>query len=126
MLAVPEADWEDKKLGGSCPPIKTEKGWFFLYHGVSSKDDAYRVGAMLLDLENPAKILARTADSIMEPEFDYETSGYYNGCVFPTGNVVVDGVLYVYYGAADKYCCVATADFGQLIGWLWNECRVEE
>ncbi len=107
--------WEDKKVGGSCPPIKTEDGWFFIYHGVSTKDNCYRVGAMLLDLEDPRIIKGITKDFIMEPEFDYELSGPYNGCVFPTGNVVKDGILYVYYGAADKYVCLATANFNELL-----------
>jgi predicted GH43/DUF377 family glycosyl hydrolase len=62
--------WESKKIGGSCPPIKTEDGWFFIYHGVSEEDHSYRVGAMLLDLEDPRKILAITEDFILEPEFD--------------------------------------------------------
>lgn len=107
--------WESKKIGGSCPPIKTDKGWFMIMHGVSKDDDTYRVGAVLMDLENPSKIIARTKEPIMEPEFDYEIKGLYNGCVFPTGNVVKDGILYVYYGAADKYVCVATCNFTDLI-----------
>jgi predicted GH43/DUF377 family glycosyl hydrolase len=114
--------WENRKLGGSCPPIKTDKGWFFLFHGVSDKDGAYRVGAALLDT-NTLQVTHRTKDFIMEPEKDYETSGYYNGCVFPTGNVVKDGTLYVYYGAADKFVCVATADFNKLLDYLVNECK---
>ena len=67
------------------------------------------VGALLLDLENPLHILAKTPQPILEPELDFETSGLYNGCVFPTGNVIVDGELFVYYGSADKYVCVALA-----------------
>ena len=59
-------DWEDAKCGASCPPIKTKDGWLFIYHGVCSKDKEYRVGAMLLDLNEPRKILARTKDFIME------------------------------------------------------------
>ncbi|MDR1094579.1 MAG: glycosidase [Clostridiales bacterium] len=117
--------WEDLKIGGGCPPIKTDRGWFHLYHGVAEKDGGYRVGAVLLDLENPSKILARTKDFLMEPEFDFEKNGYYNGCVFPTGNVVKDGALYVYYGAADKCVCLATADFGRLTAYLADECRVK-
>jgi beta-1,2-mannobiose phosphorylase / 1,2-beta-oligomannan phosphorylase len=122
LFAKGEQWWESKKIGGSTPPIKTNKGWLFLYHGVSAKDDKYRVGAMLLDLNDPTVILARTKDYIMEPEFDYETSGYYSGCVFPTGNIVIDGVLYVYYGAADKYCCAATCQLNELLDYLCNEC----
>ena len=115
--------WESKKIGGSCPPIRTDKGWFHLYHGVCEEDGCYRVGAVLLDLNDPTKIIARTKDPILEPETEYEKSGYYNGCVFPTGNVVKDGVLYVYYGAADKYVCVATADFEEFLTYLLKECR---
>lgn len=110
--------WEDERIGASCPPIKTKDGWLFIYHGVSTKDRAYRVGAMLLDLNDPTKILKRTKDFLMEPEFDYEIKGYYNGCVFPTGNVVKDGILYVYYGAADKFVCVATCDLDELLDEL--------
>lgn len=124
LLMKGEEEWENKKIGGSCPPIKTDKGWMFIYHGVAKKDDAYRVGAVLLDLNDPTKILARTKDFLMEPEYDYETQGYYNGCVFPTGNVVVDGTLYVYYGAADKNVCVATCNFDEFIRYLSSECKI--
>jgi len=118
LLMQGEQWWENAKIGGSCPPIKTEFGWLHLYHGVASKDKAYRVGAILLDLEHPSKILARTKDFIMEPGLPFETDGYYNGCVFPTGNVVKDNILYVYYGAADKYICVATTPLPQLLNYL--------
>lgn len=117
--------WEDKKIGASCPPIKTPYGWFHIYHGVATKDQAYRVGAVLLDLNEPNKIIARTKDFIMEPDMPYELEGFYNACVFPTGNVVVDGKLYVYYGAADKYVCAATADFENLLQYLLNHCKVD-
>ena len=123
LLMQGEQPWEDKKIGGSCPPIKTEKGWFFIYHGVANSDGAYRVGAVLLDLDDPTKVLARTKDFLMEPEFDFETQGFYNGCVFPTGNAVVDGTLYVYYGAADKNICVATCDFDELLDYLTVNCK---
>ncbi len=126
LLMQGEQDWEDKKIGGSCPPLKTDKGWLFIYHGVANADGAYRVGAVLLDLKDPRKILARTKDYLMEPEFEYETSGYYNGCVFPTGNVVKDGTLYIYYGAADKNVCVATCDYEEFLNYLIKECSVKE
>jgi predicted GH43/DUF377 family glycosyl hydrolase len=116
--------WEDLKTGGSCPPIKTEYGWFFIYHGVSKRDKAYRTGAMLLDTDNPLKIIAATKDFIMEPEYDFETKGFYNGCVFPTANVLKDGTLYVYYGAGDKVVCVATCNFGDLLRFMIEECKI--
>jgi len=125
LFSKAEQDWESKKIGGSCPPIKADKGWLFLYHGVSAHDDAYRVGAFLLDLENPAKIIARTKDFLMEPEFPYETDGFYNGCVFPTGSVLRGNTLYIYYGGADKYCCLATCFMRELLDHMMeNKNRV--
>ncbi|OJV76742.1 MAG: glycosidase [Bacteroidia bacterium 44-10] len=115
LLTGIEGTWEEK-IGGSTPPLKTEKGWLVIYHGVENGGRGfYRVGALLLDVENPLKIIAKAPDFILEPEFDYEMEGYYNGCVFPTGNVIVDDTLYVYYGGADKYVGVATCDVNELI-----------
>ncbi len=122
LLCKGEQPWEAQKIGGSTPPIKTEKGWLFLYHGVSEGErGAYAVGAMLLDLNDPEKIIARTKEPIMVPEHDYETSGFYGGCVFPTGAFVVEKTLYVYYGAGDRYCCQATTDIGRLLDYLTDE-----
>ena len=123
LLMTGEQWWETQRIGGGTPPIKTEHGWFMLYHGVDDKG-IYRVGAVLMDLNDPRRIIARTKDYIMEPEFDYETCGIYEGCVFPTGTVVKDGTLYVYYGTADTYIGLATADFDALINYLITECRV--
>ncbi len=115
LLIKPKYFWEKKKIGGSTPPLKTKDGWLVLYHGVSDTDHQYRVGALLLDLDNPEKVLARLENYILEPEHDYETKGYYTGCVFPTGNVIVDGTLYVYYGGADRYVCLATCKLEELL-----------
>ncbi|TRX59950.1 glycosidase [Fulvivirga sp. M361] len=116
LLAKGEEAWE-KKIGGSTPPLKTDAGWLTLYHGVDY-GGTYRVGALLLDLNEPEKVIGRTTDFIMEPEHEYELNGLYQGCVFPTGNVIVDGVLYVYYGGADQYCGVATCQVEELIRFI--------
>lgn len=122
LLAGRKNSWEEK-IGGSTPPLRTEKGWLVLYHGVEHGGlGYYRVGAMLLDLENPLRILAKTPHCILEPEQEHEISGYYNGCVFPTGNVIVENTLYVYYGSADKYVCVATCSVNELIDYLLSDC----
>ena len=85
-----------------------------LYHGVD-KQKKYRVGAMLLDIHNPALVTHRTVAPILEPEYNYENEGIYKGICFPCGNVVIDGILFVYYGGADKYVGVATCPLDQLI-----------
>lgn len=118
LLYQGEEDWEDLKVGGSCPPVKTPYGWLFIYHGVASKDTNYRVGAMLLDLKDPRKIIAKTKNFIMEPEHPFETDGFYSGCVFPTGIVEVKDEYYIYYGAGDQCICLATIKKEELINAL--------
>ena len=121
LMTGMEGTWEEK-IGGSAPPIKTERGWLMLYHGVEHGGlGYYRVGAVLLDLNDPLKIIGRTPCPILEPEKEFEIHGLYNGCVFPTGNVVVGDTLYVYYGAADKYVGVATCQLSKLIDYLLSD-----
>jgi len=100
--------WDSSKVGISAPPIKTKHGWLLLYHGVSRSHSTYRVGAVLLDLKDPAIVLARTTESIFEPEEEYEKIGIVNNVVFPCGMVEQKGILYIYYGGADKVVGVAT------------------
>lgn len=121
LFLTPKNDWELKKLGGSTPPLRTDLGWLVLYHGISPVDDIYRVGALLLDINNPEIILGQTKDFILEPTEKYETEGFYNGCAFPTGNVIVGDTLYVYYGGADRYCCVATCSVKELLNEIMKK-----
>ena len=114
ILIEPREDWEAQKIGGNCPPLRTEGGWLLLYHGVDQQF-TYRIGALLLDLEDPRRVLHRTRRPIFEPEAPYERQGVVNNVVFPCGNVIKDGTLHVYYGAADKVCCVATCELDALI-----------
>ncbi len=117
LLAKRQFDWEMDKIGANTPPIKTPQGWLVLYHAVG-KDRFYRIGAMLLDLNDPAVVTHRGTDWLLQPEEDYEIEGFYRGCVFPCGKVVIDGTLFVYYGGADKYCALATCDLQELLDYL--------
>jgi beta-1,2-mannobiose phosphorylase / 1,2-beta-oligomannan phosphorylase len=120
LLGGINGTWEEK-IGGSTPPLRTDDGWLLIYHGVENGGNGYyRVGVALLDLGDPTKVIARLPDWIMEPEHDYEIEGFYKGCVFPTGNMIVDNILYVYYGAADKYVGLATCDINELLKTLKN------
>ncbi len=115
LLLKPEEDWEELKVGAGPPPIKTRTGWLVIYHGVS-RDKVYRAGAALLDLHDPSKIIGRTKTPILEPKEPYEKFGDVSSVVFPTGACVVDNdKLFVYYGGADKVCCLATADLNYLL-----------
>ena len=94
--------WDSERIGINTPPIESKNGWIVLYHGISKNHHTYRVGAILLDKKDPAKVLARTTAPIFEPEMPYEKEGQVPNVVFPCGTVVRDGVVFIYYGAADK------------------------
>ncbi|NQT33406.1 MAG: glycosidase [Candidatus Omnitrophica bacterium] len=108
ILMSPQFEWEYFKIGGGAPPIKTEKGWIVIYHGVDSHMQ-YRLGLALLDLEDPGKVIARLDKPFLEPETDYEVCGVVPNVTFTCGAVNIDDTLFVYYGGADTVVCVATA-----------------
>jgi predicted GH43/DUF377 family glycosyl hydrolase len=114
ILRVPKEDWEALTIGAGTPPIRTKKGWLIIYHGVSA-DKVYSAGAALLDLKDPTKILGRSKSPILEPKETYEKYGDVDNVVFPTGACVIDGLLFLYYGGADKVCCLATAELEAIL-----------
>ena len=112
-----EQPWEGMKIGAGPPPIKTDAGWLLIYHGVDP-DRVYRAGAALLDLEEPWRVIARTSKPILEPEEAYEREGDVPNVVFPEGVAVVGEELLVFYGGADKVCCAASVNLGELVDYL--------
>ncbi len=114
--------WDSAKVAVGGTPIKTDKGWLIIYKSVSKQDSSqYKVGAMLTDLNNPAKVIARSPFPVLSPIAWYENHGHKRGIVFPCGTVVKDGKLFVYYGGADTVVCVAEADLHTLVNSLLNE-----
>jgi len=101
--------WESKKIGIAGPPIKREDGWLLIYHAVD-KNHVYRLGAVLLDLDDPSKITAKLAEPILEPELIWEKEGLVPNVVFSCGAVEVNDNYYVYYGGADTHIGVATIE----------------
>ena len=110
--------WDSSKIGITAPPIKTKEGWLLLYHGVSKSHNTYRVGAVLLDLKDPAIVISRISDPIFYPVEDYEKFGIVNNVVFPCGMVARGKTLYIYYGGADKVTGVAYMNLKNLIDVL--------
>ncbi len=108
--------WDSRKVGAGAPPLRTKDGWLLIYQAVDDKDASeYKVGAMLLDLEDPSKVLYRSSHPILEARETYENAGFKAGVVYPCGAVIKDETLFVYYGAADSYVCVATANLEQFL-----------
>ena len=109
--------WDSLKMSVGGTPIKTKDGWLVIYNAVDRLDGGkYKIGAMLLDLRNPEKVLARSRRPILSPEEFYENDGK-SGVAYPGGAVDMDGMLHVYYGGADKVCCVAQIPTEEL---LWH------
>ncbi len=114
MLSPRRGMWDEEKVGISSPPIKTGKGWLMLYHGVSEHTN-YRVGAVLLDKDNPTEIIARLTPPILEPVEEYERVGIVPNVVFPCGTVLRGDSLFIYYGAADFSVGVAVIPLSQIL-----------
>ncbi len=114
--------WDSRKVGAGPPPMKTEEGWLLIYHAVDDKNDSqYKMGAMLLDLQDPTKVLYRTQKPILAPTEWYENHGFKAGVAYPCGAVIKDDTLFVYYGGADSYVCVATADLKEFLFHLKHQ-----
>lgn len=120
VVLRPREPWERKKIGAGPPPIRTEEGWILIYHGVD-EEHVYRSGLALLDLNDPARVIARMRRPVLEPELEFERIGDVNNVVFPEGAVVIDGILHVYYGAADRVVGHARAELSDLIAALRSE-----
>jgi len=107
----------DEKIGAGAPPIKTKDGWLLIYHHVRIDREGNRIysaRAVLLDSKNPSHIIAVSDGDVLIPEEDYECTGDVDRVVFPTGAFIRDDVIYMYYGAADMHCALATAHYTDL------------
>ncbi len=118
IAATGNPHYWDELIGAGPPPVKTEKGWLLVYHGIARHfHPIYQAGAMLLDLDNPLKVIARGKNNILEPREMYEMVGQVPNVVFPNGMIVDDyddsgfarpsSRMLVYYGAADTCVCLA-------------------
>ena len=117
-LVLPlEGTFHDGKTGGSCVPIKTPQGWLTIYHG-SDIHDRYSLAAVLLNIDNPAKIIARANLPLMEPEFPYELQGFYGNVVFSCGAIESGDSVIIYYGASDEYTAGAKTTISKILSTL--------
>ena len=108
-----EDGWQSLKIGGGAVPFKTEKGWIEIYHG-ADRTNRYTLGAVLLDLEDPNKILAKTAEPILVPEADYEVEGFFGNVVFTCGVLFEDNIVKIYYGGADNVMALSEIHIDEL------------
>jgi len=109
--------WDGEKIGGGAPPLLTNEGWLIIYHGVDEKS-TYRLGAALLDLKEPWKVIARLKKPIVEPTEQYEKKGVFPNVCFTCGVTEKDNEIRIYYGGADRVMCLATVNKKELVAAL--------
>ena len=122
LLEPEPGSWEQDKIGASSNPIKTKEGWLMLYHGVRSfgTGSIYRLGVVLLDLENPWIVKGKTKEPILSPEMDYERIGDVNNVIFSNGWILEDNNdVKIYYSGADINICLAETN----IEYLLSVCK---
>lgn len=122
ILLTSKYDHEVSYIGGGCPPIETKEGWLLIYHGVRDTIDGYIYSACacLLDLENPKIEIARLPYVLFQPEFHWERRGEVNNVCFPTGSVVIEDELHIFYGAADEQIASISINLSELLTELKN------
>jgi predicted GH43/DUF377 family glycosyl hydrolase len=106
--------WDHERVGAGTAPIRTEEGWLEIYHGADAHH-RYCLGALLLELESPWKVLARSREPIMEPVADYEKAGFFGNVVFTNGHLVDGDRVSLYYGASDSVICGAHFSVGEIL-----------
>jgi len=117
ILHTREGMWDSARIGAGTSPIKTQEGWLAIYHG-ANHDDRYCLGAILLDLNDPSKVLARSNEPIMEPTEEYEINGFFSNVIFTNGHIVIGDKIIMYYGASDEVICGAEMSIEKILSSL--------
>jgi predicted GH43/DUF377 family glycosyl hydrolase len=109
--------WDSARIGAGAAPIYTPHGWLGIYHG-ADRNSRYCLGALLLDLKEPWKVLARSAEPIMEPLEEYEQKGFLGNVIFTNGHLLDGDKITLYYGASDSVICGATLSLSKILQTL--------
>jgi predicted GH43/DUF377 family glycosyl hydrolase len=117
LAGLRESGWEGGRIGGSAVPFRVEGGWLEIYHG-ADKNARYCLGALLLDANEPWKVLGRSRKPILEPSADYERQGFFGNVVFSCGALCEDGLVKIYYGASDTFTATAQIELSEVLEGL--------
>lgn len=109
-----DTKWESMKIGGGAPPIKTPEGWLIIYHG-KGDNSLYTLFCLLLDLEEPSRVIRRASTPLLQPTEKFETEGFFGNVVFSNGIVEFNEKIYIYYGASDESVGLAITDIDSLL-----------
>jgi predicted GH43/DUF377 family glycosyl hydrolase len=122
LAAARDETWDNAKIGGGAVPFRVRtkdyNGWLAIYHGVTDSPVTYSLGALLLDAEDPSRVIARSRDPILWPEAPYEQNGFFDGVVFTCGLLAEGDLVRIYYGAADGVTAVADLSLDEILAGL--------
>jgi len=123
IIMNPEYQFESSYIGSGCIPIETKKGWLLIYHGVevTGEGKIYRAAAALLDKDNPQKLIGKLPYPLFSPNEKWEKQGVVDNVVFPTGAILKNDILYIYYGAADLRIAVKSMNIKDLLRELVSD-----
>ncbi len=124
ILQTREGMWDSARVGAGAAPIKTAKGWLEIYHG-ADEHNRYALGAALLDLKNPSKVIARSYEPLLQPTAPYELTGFFGNVVFTNGHIVEGDAITMYYGASDEVICGATLSIKKILSGLLDTVVLE-
>jgi len=120
IIMEPKYWFESAYIGGGCPPIEIDEGWLLIYHAVCLEEGKkiYRASAALLDKNDPQRVIGRLEEPLFSPEEEWEKIGVTNNVVFPTGAVVAEDILEIYYGGGDQSIGLVTIKVKDLLDEL--------
>lgn len=128
IVLTPEHEFAATYIGGGCPPIETPHGWLLIYHAVQTTDkgNIYSACAALLHLDNPQKVIAKLPYALFKPDLEWELNGEVNNVCFPSGAVIIDDSIFIYYGGADEKIGCATVSLQALLTELLQNSVAHE
>ena len=117
LAATRPGMWDSERIGAGAAPIRTPEGWLAIYHG-ADQNSRYSLGGLLLDLNDPRQVLARSENPVMEPVAGYEKKGFFGDVVFTNGHILNGDEILMYYGASDTVICGARGSLAALLSSL--------
>ena len=117
LMGLIPGGWQHKRIGIAGTPTKTKAGWLMIYHAADNLN-IYRLGVALLDRNDPTIVSSRLSEPILEPDEPWEMKGDVPNVVFSCGHLVKEGIVFVYYGGADRVMAVATCPLDKMIETL--------
>lgn len=114
LMGITDDSWDNGRIGGGLVPIRTKEGWLEIYHGATT-ENRYCMGAVLLDLDDPTKVIGKSENPIMEPDVIYEQEGFFGDVVFGCGGIVDNDTLIMYYGVSDTSMAVCEMNISEIL-----------